>query len=132
MLALVALAEQVPGGMDILMGRDLAVISRGEGVGTWDASGGSTAWSRPGSPRSFPNGWSGSRKRRGFPGGALARELCIDIRLVKRWRNGARPDSANLIALFMPGRRDGPASPAAAGGGGAGAGRNGGAAVGPG
>ena len=30
----------------------------------------------------------------------LARELCIDIRLVKRWRNGARPDSANLIALF--------------------------------
>ena len=30
----------------------------------------------------------------------MARELCIDIRLVKRWRNGARPDSANLIALF--------------------------------
>ena len=31
---------------------------------------------------------------------ALARELCVDIRLVKRWRNGARPDSANLIALL--------------------------------
>ena len=30
----------------------------------------------------------------------MARELCIDIRLIKRWRNGARPDSANLIALF--------------------------------
>ena len=34
------------------------------------------------------------------PGGGLARELCIDIRLVKRWRKGAKPDSANLIALF--------------------------------
>ena len=30
----------------------------------------------------------------------LARELCIDVRLVKRWRKGARPDSTNLIALF--------------------------------
>ena len=29
MLALVALAKQVPGGLDILLGRDLAVISRG-------------------------------------------------------------------------------------------------------
>ena len=29
MLALVALAEQVPGGLDILLGRDLAVISPG-------------------------------------------------------------------------------------------------------
>ena len=29
MLALVALAEQVPGGLDILMGRDLGVMSRG-------------------------------------------------------------------------------------------------------
>ena len=36
----------------------------------------------------------------GFSWRGLARELCIDIRLVKRWRNGARPDSANLIALF--------------------------------
>ena len=36
----------------------------------------------------------------GFSWRGLARELCIDIRLVKRWRNGSRPDSANLIALF--------------------------------
>ena len=30
----------------------------------------------------------------------LARELRTDIRLVKRWRKGARPDSTNLVALF--------------------------------
>ena len=30
----------------------------------------------------------------------LARELRIDIRLVKRWRKGANPESANLVALF--------------------------------
>ena len=29
MLALVALAEQVPGGLDILMGRDLGVMAQG-------------------------------------------------------------------------------------------------------
>ena len=29
-----------------------------------------------------------------------ARELRIDIRLIKRWRNGVRPDSAHLVALF--------------------------------
>ena len=31
MLSLVALAEQVPGGLDILMGRDLAVMAGGRG-----------------------------------------------------------------------------------------------------
>ena len=36
----------------------------------------------------------------GFSWRGLARKLCIDIRLVKRWRKGARPDSANLVALF--------------------------------
>ena len=30
----------------------------------------------------------------------LARELRIDVRLIKRWRNGVRPDSAHLVALF--------------------------------
>ena len=30
----------------------------------------------------------------------LARRLRVDIRLVKRWRKGTRPDSGNLIALF--------------------------------
>ena len=61
---------------------------------------GPTGWNRPGSRRSFLSGWDGSRKHRGFSWRGLARKLCIDIRLVKRWRNGARPDSANLIALF--------------------------------
>ena len=31
---------------------------------------------------------------------SLARELRIDLRLVKRWRKGATPDSGNVVALF--------------------------------
>ena len=38
--------------------------------------------------------------RRVFLAGALARELRVDIRQLKRWRKGTRPDPGNLIALF--------------------------------
>ena len=31
----------------------------------------------------------------------MARELRTDVRLLHRWRKGSRPDSANLIALFV-------------------------------
>jgi len=36
----------------------------------------------------------------GFSWRGLARELRVDIRLIKRWRNGVKPDSAHLVALF--------------------------------
>ena len=31
---------------------------------------------------------------------ALARELRVDIRQLKRWRKGTRPGPGNLVALF--------------------------------
>ena len=55
-------------------------------------------------PPTFPDDFAERLERfkeaSGFSWRGLARELCIDIRLVKRWRKGSRPDSANLIALF--------------------------------
>ena len=51
-------------------------------------------------PEEFPQRLERFKEASGFSWRGLARELCIDIRLIKRWRNGARPDSANLIALF--------------------------------
>ena len=51
-------------------------------------------------PEEFPQRLERFKVASGLSWRALARELCIDIRLVKCWRKGARPDSANLIALF--------------------------------
>ena len=51
-------------------------------------------------PPRFPKRLERFKEPSGLSWRSLARELCVDIRLVKRWRNGARPDSANLIALF--------------------------------
>ena len=51
-------------------------------------------------PDDFPKRLERFKVASGLSWRGLARELCIDIRLVKRWRKGAKPDSANLIALF--------------------------------
>ena len=51
-------------------------------------------------PLDFPERLERFKVASGLSWRGLARELCIDIRLVKRWRKGAKPDSANLIALF--------------------------------
>ena len=51
-------------------------------------------------PDDFPKRLERFKVASGLSWRGLARELCIDVRLVKRWRKGARPDSANLIALF--------------------------------
>ena len=51
-------------------------------------------------PEEFPQRLERFKVVSGLSWRALARELCVDIRLVKRWRKGSRPDSANLIALF--------------------------------
>ena len=51
-------------------------------------------------PEEFPQRLEKFKEASGLSWRGLARELCVDIRLVKRWRKGSRPDSANLIALF--------------------------------
>ena len=51
-------------------------------------------------PEDFPQRLVGFKEAAGFSWRGLARELRIDIRLIKRWRNGVRPDSAHLVALF--------------------------------
>ena len=60
MLALVDLAVQVPGGglgPGDSPGPGPGGNGLGEGLGPWAASSGSTGWSRPASPRTFPSGW---------------------------------------------------------------------------
>ena len=51
-------------------------------------------------PGDFPQRLERFKEAAGFSWRGLARELRIDIRLIKRWRNGVRPDSAHLVALF--------------------------------
>ena len=51
-------------------------------------------------PEDFPQRLLVFKEAAGFSWRGLARELCADIRLIKRWRNGVKPDSAHLVALF--------------------------------
>jgi len=51
-------------------------------------------------PEDFPQRLERFKEASGLSWRELARRLRIDIRLVGRWRNGTRPDSANLMALF--------------------------------
>ncbi len=51
-------------------------------------------------PEDFPQRLVEFKEAAGFSWRGLARELCVDIRLIKRWRNGVKPDSAHLVALF--------------------------------
>ena len=51
-------------------------------------------------PDDFPARLERFKEASGFTWRGLARELRSDIRLVKRWRKGTKPDPANLMALF--------------------------------
>lgn len=51
-------------------------------------------------PEDFPQRLERFKESSGLSWRELARRLRIDIRIVNRWRNGSRPDSANLMALF--------------------------------
>ena len=51
-------------------------------------------------PEDFPQRLDRFKEASGLSWRELARRLRIDIRLVGRWRQGTRPDSANLVALF--------------------------------
>ncbi len=51
-------------------------------------------------PEDFPQRLEQFKEASGMSWRELARRLRIDVRLVGRWRQGTRPDSANLVALF--------------------------------
>ena len=51
-------------------------------------------------PEDFPQRLVRFKEAAGFSWRGLARELRIDVRLIKRWRNGVKPDSAHLVALL--------------------------------
>ena len=51
-------------------------------------------------PEDFPERLESFREVAGLARWEMARRLRADIRLVKRWKNGTRPDSGNIIALF--------------------------------
>ena len=51
-------------------------------------------------PEDFPQRLESFREAAGFSWRGLARRLRIDVRLIKRWRKGSCPDSANLVALY--------------------------------
>ena len=51
-------------------------------------------------PEDFPERLEAFRVAAGLSRRELARQLRADVRLLKRWKNGTRPDSANLLALF--------------------------------
>ena len=68
-------------------------------------------------PEDFPQRLVRFKEAAGFSWRGLARELRVDIRQLKRWRNGHPPRSGEPHRPVRSGRRDGPAAPAAAGGG---------------
>ena len=52
-------------------------------------------------PEDFAERLEAFRVAAGLSRRELARRLHADVRLLKRWNNGTRPDSANLLALFV-------------------------------
>ena len=52
-------------------------------------------------PEDFPQRLENFRMAAGLSRRELARQLLADVRLLKRWNNGTRPDSAYLVALFV-------------------------------
>ena len=52
-------------------------------------------------PEDFPDRLEAFRKAAGLSRRELARQLRTDVRILKRWNNGTRPDSANLLSLFV-------------------------------
>ena len=51
-------------------------------------------------PEDFPQRLGWFKEASGLPWRALARELRVDIRQIKRWRMSTRPDPGNVVALF--------------------------------
>ena len=51
-------------------------------------------------PEDFPLRLERFKAAAGLSSRGLARRLCIDARMMRRWRNGTRPDPGHLISLF--------------------------------
>ena len=51
-------------------------------------------------PEDFPERLERFKAAAGLSSRALARRLCIDARMMRRWRNGTKPDPGHLITLF--------------------------------
>lgn len=52
-------------------------------------------------PEDFPRRLVAFKEAAGFTWRGLARALRVDIRQLKRWRKGTRPDPGHLVALFV-------------------------------
>ena len=51
-------------------------------------------------PEDFPERLERFKEASGLSWRGLARKLRVDIRQIKRWRNGVKPGQGNLVALF--------------------------------
>ena len=51
-------------------------------------------------PEDFPQRLESFKEAAGLTWRGLARELRVDIRQLKRWRKGTKPDPGHLVALF--------------------------------
>ena len=52
-------------------------------------------------PEAFPERLEAFRMAAGLSRRELARQIRTGVRILKRWNNGTRPDSANLLAVFV-------------------------------
>ena len=52
-------------------------------------------------PEDFPQRLEAFRQAAGLSRRELPRQLRTNARILKRWKNETRPDSANLLALFI-------------------------------
>ena len=79
-----------------------------QGIEPWSADSGTSTMSSPDSSRrTSRSGWTASGRQPGCPGREMARRLKINDRTVRRWRLGAKPNSAHLYSLlnFAAGER---------------------------
>ena len=98
MLALVA---QVPEGLGILLDRDNSAVQREREVGILRRQ---QLLYRvdPGCfPQDFPQWPEPFSQAAGLLRREMALQLCTNVRIHKRWKNEARPDSANLLTRFI-------------------------------
>ena len=51
-------------------------------------------------PEDFPQRLESLKDAAGLSWRGLARSLNVDIRMLRRWRTGTKPDPGHLIALF--------------------------------
>ncbi len=58
-------------------------------------------------PPDFPQRLEAFKVASGLSWRGLARELRVDVQLLRRWRNGTKPDPGHLVSLFNLGGKMG-------------------------